>query len=116
VQLEPDSLYEVLTMTSRYVIDTGEMLAVREPRVPTYAAPPPHRHLVHKSLFTDAGTIALAALPDVHVGEPMRMSVYVDDNLLSRAEAGHPTAMVTTPVTDIEALPDPIGGGLGLGG
>jgi hypothetical protein len=103
MRLRPAALYEVVTLTSRYIVDTTDMVAVREARTPPDERAARDR-VVHKNLFVDHGLLQLAALPDVSIGEPMRLSIWVEDNFLTPAERGQPTTMVTTAVTDVTLL------------
>lgn len=81
--------YEVRTESSTYCIDADQMRAFRS------------RSATSKRLFTDGRPLVLAELPHVVIGEPMRLSVVVADDLLDQAHRGKPAPMVTAPVVAV---------------
>lgn len=99
MQLQQPATYLIATQTSTYLVDTGAMRAFREPR-PQSGAP----GLVQRRLFTDGSPLVLTSVPEVVVGQPMRLLVTVAEEFLDRPAAEGGTPMVTTAVTEVSRL------------
>ena len=105
MQLEQPARYLVLTQTSTYLIDTGAMSAQRTPggaagQQPQVSGPGP----VHRRLFTDGSPLVLMSVPQVEVGQPMRLLIEVAEEFLDRPDDGQGTPMVTTTVVEVSRL------------
>lgn len=99
MQLERPAIYRIVTQTSTYLFDTGAMRAYREPR-PQPGAP----GLVQRRLSTDGSPLVLTTVPDVDVGQPMRLLLTVPEEFLDRPAPQAGTPIVTTAVTRVSRL------------
>ena len=105
MRLEQPARYLVLTQTSTYVIDTGAMRAHRTPGgAASQQQPASGQGPVHRRLFTDGSPLVLISLPEIEVGQPMRLRIKVADQFLDRPDDGSGTPMVTTPVLEVSRM------------